>query len=142
MRTGRHANRRGTIDWAVVAGCVSVITGVCILPAALDKLLRYSPYGDPSAGREGFALLGGCIVLIGVPTAVLAVGLVVAGIRRRNAWMRTLTPRERLLVHFAEGAAMEAGHLAMRDRNRREDARLSESVIGAERTTSDAENPS
>jgi hypothetical protein len=132
MRTGRHASR-GAVDWLVVAGCVSVIAGVCILPAAIDKLLRYSPVGDPSAGPEGFTLLGACLVLIGVPVAALAVGLVVAGIRRHNAWMRTLTPRERLLVHFAESAAMEAGHIAMRDHNRREDARLSDSVIGTEK---------
>jgi hypothetical protein len=109
------------------------MAGACILPSAIDKLLRYSPYGDPSAGAVGFNLLWASLALMIIPAGT-ALGVFLARrIREYRAWMSTLTPQERLLVHFAEGAAMEAGHVALRDHNRREDARLSESVIGAER---------
>jgi hypothetical protein len=138
MTTGRHASRKGTFDWAVVAGAVSVITGICILPAALDKLLSDPPGGSPGPGL-GFTLLAVSAGLVVTPVA-LALGVFVVGrVRRYNAWARTLTPQQRMMLHFAEGAAMEGAHLAMRDRNRREDARLTESVIGGERNA-DADN--
>lgn len=134
MTTERRASKR-TVGWQITAGAVSVMAGLCLFPVAVDKLLRYSPYGDPSAGADGFALLWASLALVAVPVAVSFGVFLGRRIRQYNAWMRTLTPRERLAVHFAEGAAMEAGHIALRDRNRREDARLSDSVIGIERGT-------
>lgn len=136
MTTGRHANRRGTVSWAVVAAAVSVITGICILPAALDKLLSDPPGGTPGPGL-GFTLLAVSAALIIVPVALVLGVFLFRRIRRYNAWARTLTPQQRMMLHFAEGAAMEAGHIALRDRNRREDARLSDSVIGIERAGDD-----
>jgi hypothetical protein len=135
MTTGRHAST-GTVSRAVIAGAVSVVTGVCLLPAAIDKLLSDPPNGSPGPGL-GFTLLAVSAGLVVVPVAAFLGFFLVRRIRQYNAWMRTLTPRERIAVHFAEGVAMEAGHIAMRDRNRREDARLSDSVIGIERTTGD-----
>jgi hypothetical protein len=121
----------------MIAATASLTAGAVLTLIALDKLIRYSPGGNPQAGRVGFTLLAVALLLVGVPVAAMIAALVIGGVRRHNAWMRTLTPRERVLVHFAEGAAMEAGHLAMRDRNRREDARLSDSVIGIERSSGD-----
>jgi hypothetical protein len=135
MTTGSRASR-GTVSWAVVAGAVSVITGVCILPAAIDKLLSNPPSESPGPGL-GFTLLAVSAGLVVVPVAASLGFFLVRRIRQYNAWMRTLTPGERLAVHFAEGAAMEGAHLALRDRNRREDTRLSDSVIGIERTSND-----
>ncbi len=137
MTRRRTSGVRESFSWGVIAGSVSAMTGACLLPSAIDKLLRYSPYGDPSAGTMGFDLLWASLALMIVP-AVAALGVFLARrIRQYRAWMSTLTPQERLLVHFAEGAAIEAGHIALRDHNRREDARLSESVIGIERDSNE-----
>jgi hypothetical protein len=135
MTTGRHASR-GTVNWWIVTGSVSVITGVCLLPAALDKLLSDPPNTGSGPGL-GFTLLAVAACCVLVPVTASAGLLAVRRIRQYRAWMRTLTPQQRLAVHFAEGAAMEAGHIALRDRNRREDARLSDSVIGTERTSNE-----
>jgi hypothetical protein len=134
MTTERHAGSpKGIVTWPVVAGSVSAITGVCLLPAALDKLLTNPPNASPGPGL-GFTLLAVSAALIGIPAAVAFVFFLVPRIRRYRAWAATLTPEQRIMLRFAEGAAMEAGHLAARDRNRREDARLSDSVIGTDRT--------
>jgi hypothetical protein len=137
MTTGRHAGSpKGTVNWVVIAGAVSVITGVCILPAALDKLVSNPPNTSPGPGL-GFTILAVSACLILVPVTASVGLLAVRRIRQYRAWMRTLTPQERLAVHFAEGAAMEAGHIALRDHNRREDARLTDSVIGIDRSAGD-----
>lgn len=135
MGKGRHANApRPTLGLiATIAGTSSAISGAVLLLIALDKLIRYSPYGNPQAGRVGFTLLGLAMLLIGIPFLFVVGFLIHRGARQWSAWSKTLTPEQRLMLHFAEGAAMEGAHLAMRDRNRREDARLSESVIGVER---------
>jgi len=140
MTTGRHASR-GTVSWRIIAGAVSVITGVCLLPAALDKLLSDPPNTSPGPGL-GFTLLAVSAALVGVPVAAAVAVFLRRRIRQYRAWARSLTPEQRMMLRFAEGAAMEAGHIAMRDHNRREDARLSDSVIGIERSGGDAENPS
>jgi hypothetical protein len=139
MTRGRRAGSRGITDRAIVAGVVSVIAGACLLPAALDKLISNPPNGNPGPGL-GFTLLAVSACLIVVPMAVFTAVFVAGRIRKYNAWARTLTPEQRMMLHFAEGAAMEAGHIAMRDRNRAEDARLSQSVIGTERTGDDGQN--
>ena len=134
-RAGRAGARLGLIIG--MTGTISVLVGFIIMLVALDKLLRYSPVGDPEAGRVGFTLLGISMLMIGGPV-LGALGLFIARrVRQYRAWMRTLTPQERFAVHLGEAAAMEAGHIAMRDRNRREDARLSASVIGIERNGDD-----
>lgn len=135
MGKGRHASSRTSAGLAVgIAGAVSEIAGFALLLIALDKLIRYSPYGDPQAGRDGFSLLGISVLLIGIPILAVVGSLLVRGARQWRAWTATLTPEQRTMLRFAEAAAMEGAHLAMRDHNRREDARLSESVIGIERT--------
>jgi hypothetical protein len=132
MTTGRRALGH----WPVIAGAVSVITGICLLPAALDKLISNPPNTRPGPGL-GFTLLAVSACLVLVPVTASAGLLAVRRVRQYRAWMRTLTPQERLAVRFAEGVAMEAGHIALRDRNRREDARLSDSVIGTNRSAGD-----
>jgi hypothetical protein len=132
MTTGRHASR----DWLIIAGVVSAITGFCLLPAALDKLISNPPNTGQGPGL-GFTLLAVSACLVLVPVTASVGLLAVRRIRQYRAWMRTLTPQERLAVRFAEGVAMEAGHVALRDRNRREDARLSDSVIGTDRIDGD-----
>lgn len=136
MTTGRHAGGSGIRDWAVIIGAVSVIAGVCLSFGAADQLLRNPPNGSPGPGL-GFTLLAVSAALVIVPVAVFLGVFIARQIRQYRAWARTLTPEQRMMLHFAEGAAMEAGHIAMRDRNRREDARLSESVIGIERAGDD-----
>jgi hypothetical protein len=133
MTTERRASR-GTVSRRAIAGAVSVIAGICLLPAALDKLVSDPPNASPGPGL-GFTLLAVSACLVFVPVTASVGLLAVRRIRQYRAWMRTLTPQERLAVRFAEGAAMEAAHIALRDRNRREDARLSDSVIGTERTS-------
>jgi hypothetical protein len=142
MTTGRHADKtRGSVNWLIVAGAVSVITGICLFFGAADELLSNPPNGTPGPGT-GFTLLAVSLCLVGVPSAAAAGLFAVRRIRQYRAWARGLTPEQRMMLHFAEVAAMEGAHLAMRDRNRATDARLSESVIGIERSGGDAENPS
>jgi hypothetical protein len=134
MTRGRHAGSRGIADWAVIAGAVSFIAGFCLVFGALDLLISNPPNGSPGPGL-GFTLLAVSLCLMLVPVTALVGLLAVRRIRQYRAWMRTLTPEQRVMVHFAEAAAMEGAHIAARDRNRREDARLSDSVIGIERTS-------
>lgn len=138
MTTGRSAGSRAITGWSVIAGVTSVIAGVCLSFGAFDLLLRNPPNGSPGPGT-GFTLLAVSAGLVFIPVASFAGVFIVRRVRRYRAWMRTLTPQERIAVHFAEGAAMEGAHLIMRDRNRAEDARLSESVIGVERTSQEAQ---
>jgi hypothetical protein len=132
-RRGRHSSRAGLPVGLIlgISGAGSVVAGFIILLVALDKLLAYSPVGNPEAGRVGFTLLGMSVLFIGIPVVSVVALALVSGLRRHSAWMKTLTPRERLAVRVGETAMMEAGHIAWRDHNRAEDARLSASVIGA-----------
>jgi hypothetical protein len=139
MGKGRHASApRPTLALAAtIAGTASESIGTVLLLIALDKLIRYSPYGDPQAGRVGFTLLGISALLIAVPILVIIGCLIIRGVRQWRAWSRALSPEQRMMLRFAETAAMEGAHIALRDHNRREDARLSASVIGTERNSND-----
>jgi hypothetical protein len=132
MTTGRHARR----DRWVVAGAVSVIFGLCLMCGALDALISNPPNSSPGPGL-GFTLLAVSLCCVGVPVTAAAGLFAVRRIRQYRAWVGGLTPDQRMMLRFAEGAAMEGAHLAMRDRNRREDARLSDSVIGIDRSAGD-----
>jgi hypothetical protein len=103
---------------------------------ALDALISNPPNSSPGPGL-GFTLLAVSLCCVGVPVTAAAGIFAVRRIRQYRAWVGGLTPEQRMMLRFAEGAAMEGAHIAMRDRNRREDARLSDSVIGIDRSDGD-----
>lgn len=117
----------------LAAGGLSIAAGVVLAPISLVELFRYSPYGDPGALGTGLWLGIAAVILIGVPVATGTLLFLRAMYRRYRAWKRTLTPAQRAWLAWGEFAAMEAAHLAMRDHNRKESARLTASVMGDER---------
>jgi len=50
--------------------------------------------------------------------------------RRYREWKASLTPQQRAAVDLAEAAAMTAAAIAMQERHKRTDARLTSSVMG------------
>lgn len=134
MSRPRHASGRiapgphGLL--ALVAGIPSVLIGAGLLLIALIEAFRYSPYGDPGAGNVALWLGIAGLLAAGIPLLAAGFGAGRAGLRAYLAWKRTLTPEERFLVDAAEVAALWGAHLAFREHNRREDARLTASVMG------------
>jgi hypothetical protein len=134
--SARHSN--GTVKTSpgfivLLAGGLSAGTGLALGVGALVELFRYSPYENPGALDIGLWTGLAAVLLAGIPAGlVLLLGLRSA-LRRYRAWKRTLTPGQRTLLAFAEVAAMEAAHIAWRDHNRNESARLTASVMGEKR---------
>jgi len=125
--------RTGGLGLVLAAGTISLVAGGALLPVALWNLFRYSPYQDPGDLGTGLWLGIASALLIGIPLLALAITAIRVLTRNYRAWKRTLTPGQRLAVTFAEALGLEAAHIAWRDHNRKEDARLTDSVMGDER---------
>jgi hypothetical protein len=127
---GRRRNGRVTTHAHIYAAILALPAGVILLACALVNAFRYTPYGDPGALTAAVTLgiLG--VLLTGIPllTAALVAGWAVT--RDYRAWKRTLTPAQRTLLTWSELAGLTVAHIAWRDRNRREDERLTASVMG------------
>ena len=139
MSRGKHSN--GTVRTspaliALAAGTASVLTGAVLAVVAVTEALRYSPYEDPGAGNTALRLGIISVVLLGIPPGILALIAMRSMLRRYLGWKRTLTPEQQAIVTAGELAALEIAHLAWRDHNRREDSRLTESVMGEKRSDS------
>lgn len=128
-----HRGPRGKSGIPFIAGSVSVITGVALLPVAADKLFAYSPYGNPAAGQAGLRLGIASVVLTGVPLLLLIVRHAWRSYCRYRAWKATLTPQEQFALTMAETALLIGGHLIWHDHNKRVSAALTASVMGDER---------
>ena len=111
-----------------IAGAASVCTGLVLVPFALSHLLVYLP--DPGTEKTGWWLAGTALALIVIPVATGAAILAGRGLRQYLAWKRTLTPARQMAVTITEIALLEAAHLAFREHNRKESARLTASVMG------------
>lgn len=135
MSRGRHAGgRRSPRGFTIRAiGAASACTGVILVPVALDKLFRYSPYGDPGDGTAGLWLGVTALVLILVPLAVVITVVIVRAGRQYLAWRRSLTPEARAAVAAAEVVVLFSAERALRHHNREVSARLTDSVMGPER---------
>jgi len=134
--SGRHSSgevKTSRLGAGLLAGSISLIAGGAIAPFALYDLFQYSPYGDAADLGTGLWLGLASAVLIGAPLIVLALIAIRVLSRSYRAWKRTLTPRQRLAVGIAEVLGLEAAHIAWRDHNRKESARLTESVMGEKR---------
>ncbi len=134
--SARHSNGEVKTSPGFIAlfiGGMSLITGLVAGVGAVVELFRYSPYENPGALDIGLWMGLAAVLLVGIPAgAVLLLGLR-AVFRRYRAWKRTLTPGQRTMLAFAEFAAMEVAHIAWRDHNREESARLTASVMGEKR---------
>jgi hypothetical protein len=131
MSKARHANGQSSAPIGLAIGAVSLTAGIVMLVPALVELFRYSPYEDPGAGKAGLFLGLGFVFCAGIPLLWLAVRGAGAAGRSYLAWRRSLTPGERALLIWAELAGLAGAHVAWRDYNQRESARLTESVMGS-----------
>lgn len=100
----------------------------CVIAAGVN-LFAYSPWGDPQALTYGIQLLGVALLLAAYP-AVLVVIWLVRGYRRAVR-QSGLSPFQVALI---ETAGLEVLHHEMHKRNVATSARLTESVMGPERT--------
>jgi hypothetical protein len=112
---------------ALVLGSVAGSLGS--LTAAAAELLRYSPWGDPQALTDGIRLAGAGLLLLVFPVAVLVIWF--ARQLRAQARALGLSPGQAALAEFA---VMEVVHHEWARHNREVSARLTDSVMGPERT--------
>lgn len=125
---------RGT--W-IAAWAISAIAGAVAGIAGLDKLLRYSPYGDPGALTGGLVLCALATVLIcAIPAGCFARFVIEAEVGYR-AWKRSLPAEQQLAISAAEAAGLMGAHLWWRDHNRKMDAELTASVMGGDQGSED-----
>lgn len=142
MTKGKHRNdivKRSPLFICVSGGSACVIAGAGLLIASVAELLRYSPYGDPGAGQAGLWTGIAAVILIAVPAGSLAVWGAARLVRRYLAWLRTLTPGQRLAASVIEFGVMEGVHYVWHEHNKRESARLTASVMGPERKSHELE---
>ena len=118
---------------ALIAGALSVLAGLVLLAAAVAELLRYSPYENPGAGTAGLWLGIAAVILIGWP-AVAGIGTLIAGgYRARRSMLAGMTPDQRFAYLMGEALVAEVVHHELHEHNKREDARLTASVMGERR---------
>jgi hypothetical protein len=112
---------------AVALGSVACSMG-CVL-GGVAELFNYTPGEDPGALSIGMHLVGTGIILLLFPAALVLIW--VASEFRREMRRSGLSPTQ---VAVIETAALTAAHYAWRDHNVKESARLTESVMGPERS--------
>jgi hypothetical protein len=131
----RHDNGRSTTPmflaaWAVFSP-VSVLTGI-ILAVSAFRLNQTSQWGS-SRNDTAVVLLGlFAVLLITAPALSLVILMAVKLGRAHKAWIKSLPPEQQFAVYVAEAAAMEAAHLYFHDRHKRNSAKLTASVMGAD----------
>lgn len=87
--------------------------------------------GYPAGAGDGYLIAGAFFALL--PFLCVIPFVLIRGaeeLKQYRAWKATLTPQERFLVDMAEAAALWEAHRVMHERHKREDARLTASVMG------------
>jgi hypothetical protein len=117
---------------AGLTGLASFAAGSVIGVFSVYDLMRYAPYSNPGDGTLGFRLAAVAAIMTGLPVAVFFACAVIRAVMQYRAWLKTLTPRQRMIARAVQFAAMESVHVAWRDHNREVDRKLSASVMGAD----------
>jgi uncharacterized membrane protein HdeD (DUF308 family) len=132
----------------VITVAIVMVTGVAVMITGGEMFLTGAPIADQT-GNSSLLDAGALLLLLGffllfTPPATLAARILAEKHRQYAAWIKTLTPQERLAVHLGEAAAAAGTALAVHEfgeRQRERTQQLSDAIDESARRAVQEQEP-